>query len=112
MSFTATEIVTNFTTKPNSIDILLSCYLHDEKDRDSIVIPQLEHRIELIKQWDIKPGAQILELGGGQGDCTVVLADAVGQSGHVTAVDPGALEYGKHLTENSNYKSLILGTAD
>lgn len=30
----------------------------------------------------------------GQGDCTIVLADAVGEGGHVDAVDPGSPDYG------------------
>jgi hypothetical protein len=65
---------------------------------------QMDHRHELVKFWDIKPGSRVLELGCGQGDCTVVLAEAVGENGHVDAVDPGAPDYGKlpssfYLTE-------------
>lgn len=56
---------------------------------------QQDHRLELLSFWDIKPGSRILELGCGQGDCTVPLADAVGETGHVDAVDPGAPDYGK-----------------
>ena len=56
---------------------------------------QMDHRLELVKFWDIKPGSRVLELGCGQGDCTVVLADAVGENGHVDAVDPGAPDYGE-----------------
>jgi 16S rRNA A1518/A1519 N6-dimethyltransferase RsmA/KsgA/DIM1 with predicted DNA glycosylase/AP lyase activity len=55
----------------------------------------MDHRIELVDFWGIKPGSRVLELGCGQGDCTVVLADAVGETGHVDAVDPGAPDYGK-----------------
>lgn len=34
------------------------------------------------------------QLGCGQGDTTAVLAEAVGDEGRVTAVDPGSLDYG------------------
>lgn len=56
---------------------------------------QQAHRLQLLSFWDIKPGSRVLELGCGQGDCTVPLADAVGETGHVDAVDPGAADYGK-----------------
>lgn len=56
---------------------------------------QIEHRLRLASFWDIKPRAKVLEVGCGQGDCTVVLADKVGEHGHVDAVDPGAPDYGK-----------------
>ena len=44
---------------------------------------------------EISEGEKVLELGCGQGDATTVLASAVGETGHITAVDPGELTYGK-----------------
>ncbi len=58
------------------------------------LIAQMEHRRALVSFWDIQPGSRVLEIGCGQGDTTIVLADAVGEHGHVDAVDPGALDYG------------------
>lgn len=55
---------------------------------------QMDHRLDLVSFWGITPGSRVLEIGCGQGDCTIVLADAVGESGHVDAVDPGAPDYG------------------
>lgn len=55
---------------------------------------QMDHRLDLVSFWGIPPGSRVLEIGCGQGDCTVVLADAVGETGHVDAVDPGASDYG------------------
>lgn len=40
----------------------------------------------------------MLEIGCGQGDTTLVLADAVGESGRVTAIDIASKEYGAPLT--------------
>lgn len=54
-------------------------------------------RLVLLEKWDIPTGAKILELGCGQGDCTTVLANAVGKQGSVVAVDPAELTYGKPL---------------
>ena len=59
---------------------------------------QMDHRLQLLKFWDIKAGSRVLELGCGQGDCTFPLADAVGEHGHVDAVDPGAPDYGSPWT--------------
>jgi predicted methyltransferase len=56
---------------------------------------QTEHRIAILSRWNAHwEGANVLEIGCGQGDFTAVLAEAVGANGHVTAVDPGALTYG------------------
>ncbi|KAF5366312.1 hypothetical protein D9758_005717 [Tetrapyrgos nigripes] len=57
-----------------------------------------EHRWAIVSQWDIPEDSRVLELGCGQGDCTAVLADLVGPNGHVTAVDPGAPDYGGPFT--------------
>lgn len=55
---------------------------------------QMDHRLALVAFWGIAPGSRVLEIGCGQGDCTIVLADAVGDEGHVDAVDPGVPDYG------------------
>lgn len=55
---------------------------------------QTLHRLVLLQHWNIKTGSKILELGCGQGDCTAVLASAVGEEGKVIAVDPAELDYG------------------
>lgn len=61
-----------------------------------VQLNQTRHRIAIISKWDIPwDGAKVLEIGCGQGDCTAVLAEAVGVEGHVTAVDPAPLTYGK-----------------
>ncbi|RDL39388.1 uncharacterized protein BP5553_03728 [Venustampulla echinocandica] len=62
------------------------------------LLAQIEHRIKLVSFWAIAPGSRVLEIGCGQGDCTVALADAVGEHGHVDAVDPGAPDYGAPFT--------------
>lgn len=60
---------------------------------------QTEHRLALLEKWNISwQGAKVLELGCGQGDCTAVLAEAVGPDGHVTAVDPAPPDYGSPYT--------------
>ena len=56
---------------------------------------QTEHRIDLARRWGITAGERVLEIGCGQGDATVVLAAAVGPSGHVTALDPAPSSYGE-----------------
>ncbi|KAJ4370268.1 hypothetical protein N0V86_009005 [Didymella sp. IMI 355093] len=59
---------------------------------------QTLHRLELLKHWQISSGSKVLELGCGQGDCTTVLASAVGDQGNVVAVDPADLSYGSPYT--------------
>ena len=73
------------------VDAIASMYLCDPK---SDYCTQFEHRVNIVKGWNIAPGSRVLEIGPGQGDCTIVLAAAVGEQGHVDAVDPAPLDYG------------------
>ncbi|KAK0201294.1 hypothetical protein DFS33DRAFT_1387242 [Desarmillaria ectypa] len=61
-------------------------------------IQSTEHRLAILSKWDIPKGSKDLELGCGQGDCSAVLVELVGPNGHVTAVDPGSLDYGSPHT--------------
>lgn len=63
----------------------------------SVQHSQTQHRLTLLQNWGVGVGCNVLELGCGQGDCTVVLADAVGEQGKVVAVDPADLDYGAFL---------------
>ncbi|KAK8850743.1 hypothetical protein IAR55_004663 [Kwoniella newhampshirensis] len=71
--------------------------LHDPKNF-SLQHSQTIHRLELLQRWNIPDGSKVLELGCGQGDCTTVLASAVGEQGSVVAVDPADLDYGSPYT--------------
>lgn len=70
--------------------------LHDSSNFN-VQLSQTSHRLLLLQQWNIPAGSKILELGCGQGDCTTVLAHAVGEEGRVVAVDPAELNYGESL---------------
>lgn len=59
---------------------------------------QLQHRLDLVKAFDIQEGMHVLEIGCGQGDTTAALADAVGETGHIVAIDIASPDYGAPLT--------------
>ncbi|WP_231495836.1 cyclopropane-fatty-acyl-phospholipid synthase family protein [Paucisalibacillus sp. EB02] len=65
---------------------------------DKIQQVQLQHRLDLVDAFELKKGMSVLEIGCGQGDTTVALADAVGENGHVVAIDIASPEYGAPLT--------------
>jgi SAM-dependent methyltransferase len=63
--------------------------LHHPRFSDPVHnLAALQHRQDLVKQWGIQPGDRVLEIGCGQGDFTVAVADAVGPTGSVVALDP------------------------
>lgn len=68
--------------------------LHDPSNF-AIQHSQTLHRLELLRHFNIPEGSNVLEIGCGQGDCTVVIANAVGETGSVVGVDPAASEYGE-----------------
>lgn len=82
-------------TSLNATEIAVHYPYLRESHLTTIIVPQIQHRIDLISRWDIQPGEKVLELGCGQGDCTITLAAAVGESGHITAIDPAPLDYGE-----------------
>jgi hypothetical protein len=58
-------------------------------------VAQIAHRQNIIAACGgISPGMKVLELGCGQGDCTIALASTVGENGSVDAVDPAPPDYG------------------
>lgn len=61
--------------------------------------PQIQARVNLFKTWDIPSGSKILEIGCGQGDCTLVMSYLVGEQGHITGIDPAPLDYGLFVEE-------------
>ena len=70
--------------------------LHDPA-HFSVQYSQTLHRLELLQHWNIPSGSKVLEIGCGQGDCTTVIAHAVGEQGRVVAIDPADLDYGASL---------------
>ena len=55
-------------------------------------------RRRLIDRWNISEGERLLEVGCGQGDATAVLADRVGPTGVVLAIDSAGPDYGAPAT--------------
>jgi predicted methyltransferase len=47
----------------------------------------VEYRQRILRRWKIAAGSSVLEIGCGQGEFTVCLADAVGPTGSIVAVD-------------------------
>lgn len=65
---------------------------------DTIQRTQLTHRLSLVKAFQLKEGMRVLEIGCGQGDTTIALMDAVGETGHVMAIDIADPNYGAPIT--------------
>ncbi|KAH8899070.1 S-adenosyl-L-methionine-dependent methyltransferase [Thozetella sp. PMI_491] len=78
---------------PEELD---ACFLKTHHNQAFVkhYLPAMTNRQNLVKSWGVAPGSKVLEIGCGQGDMTIVLADAVGPSGKVVAVDPGPADYG------------------
>jgi cyclopropane fatty-acyl-phospholipid synthase-like methyltransferase len=72
----------------------LSHYFLSKDPSFPSLLSQFTHRLTLVTYFSIPPGSRVLEIGCGQGDCTIVLADTVGEDGWVDGVDPGRDDYG------------------
>ncbi len=74
-----------------------------------IQVRQTRFRISLVDDWHIPKGARVLEIGCGQGDTTEVLAEAVGPTGSVLAVDLADPSYGAPSTLGESSSRLLAG---
>ena len=63
--------------------------------------------MSLVGFWAPKSGDRVLEVGCGQGDCTVVLAYAVGMEGQVVAVDIAPPTYGAPVPLGETHKHVL-----
>ncbi|VUC32628.1 unnamed protein product [Clonostachys rosea] len=93
---------------PASAAYKITSYTYSPKDRsnppENPDVTQAIHRINMVNSWAAIPkGGRVLEIGCGQGLCTTVLAEAVGPSGTVDAIDPGSLDYGAPVTLGQAY---------
>lgn len=70
--------------------------LHNPHDF-SVQHSQTLHRFALVQEWKISNGSKVVEIGCGQGDCTTVIASAVGEEGSVVAIDPADSSYGMNF---------------
>ncbi|CAO3679940.1 unnamed protein product [Umbelopsis ramanniana] len=81
----------------------------DKEAHRKIAEVQTRHRIKLAEQWAIADASSVLEIGCGQGDTTVVLADVVGSKGKVTSIDIAEEDYGSPLTVGQSMQYLKNG---
>ncbi|KAI6823676.1 hypothetical protein KC340_g11675 [Hortaea werneckii] len=80
------------------MDQLVSSYLHSPKARSDITLPQFTHRLALARAWQIPLDSRVLDIGCGQGESSLVLAEVVGPGGNVTGIDTGPHDYGSPFT--------------
>ncbi|KAL4728193.1 hypothetical protein ACLX1H_004934 [Fusarium chlamydosporum] len=83
---------------PLSLAPTIAAYNLSTPDSLPIEIDQATHRLNLLNFFRIPTSSKILEIGCGQGTCTVVLGHATGPSGRVDAIDPASLDYGAPYT--------------
>jgi len=70
---------------------------------------QTAFRCRLVDHWKIEDGWRVLEIGCGQGDTTLVLADAVGSAGSVVAIDHAKPTYGAPITLGDSARHISAG---
>lgn len=87
-------------------EVEVFCEKYQLFNNDEIQKVQLYHRFQLAQCFGIEEGMTVLEIGCGQGDMTVVLADKVGASGHVMAIDIASKDYGAPLTLGQSHKKI------
>jgi 2-polyprenyl-3-methyl-5-hydroxy-6-metoxy-1,4-benzoquinol methylase len=72
----------------------------------SIVYSGITRR--MIRDCGIEPGMRVLDIGSGAGDVAMLIADAVGPSGKVVAIDrePRAVDAARNRVQEAGYKQI------
>lgn len=87
------------------LDHLLDCY---PAERSTAVASQFVHRLNICKAWGIDKGCcHFLDIGCGQGECSLVLAEALGPKGHVTGADTAPPDYGGPYTLGQSQEYIL-----
>lgn len=97
------------TPDSDSLEIILSCYLHASSQRANVV-PRFAHRLSICEAWSIPQGSRLLDVGCGQGDSSLVLATAVGPLGSVTGIDSAPPDYGGPFTVGQAQNHILSST--
>jgi ubiquinone/menaquinone biosynthesis C-methylase UbiE len=87
--------MSSFQLNEKTTEFLSTYQLFKDDDTQQV---QLQHRLDLVEAFRIQKGERVLEIGCGQGDTTATLANAVGATGYVVAIDIASPEYGAPLT--------------
>ena len=74
---------------------MLESQNHPERALSFSTPSQIAHREKIVTAWGVRPGQSVLEIGCGQGDCTIALAASVGPGGRVLALDSAGPTYGE-----------------
>ncbi len=90
--------------------------ISDSYDKMNSVISFQMHkgwRKDTMKHMDVKPGSKALDVCCGTADCTIAMAEAVGENGHVTGLDfsQNMLNVGLEKTKDIKQIELIQGNA-
>ncbi|KAJ4002787.1 hypothetical protein NW752_009441 [Fusarium irregulare] len=95
--------------QPLSVAPTIAAYNINTPETLAIEIDQATHRLNILNFFKIPTSSNILEIGCGQGTCTVVLGHFAGPSGHVDALDPAPLDYGAPYTLGQAQDHIIKG---
>ncbi|MBL8060803.1 MAG: hypothetical protein JNK63_08835 [Chthonomonas sp.] len=87
---------------PEQLAQLLASYAVSPDEQ----VRQVAHRCALVDLWKIRDGSDVLEVGCGQGDMTVVLGNRVGDEGRVVALDSAPPDYGAPISLGDSVKAL------
>lgn len=99
--------------RESQLETLLACSLHKPGLITKFHAPRFRQRLDLVDSWGVREGERVLDIGCGQGESCLVLALKVGNSGHVTAIDPAQQEYGNPFTMREAHEHIrksVLGS--
>lgn len=89
------ESVRASSTRAEDIQAILSTCLYVKQHEALVWIPRIKVRLAITEAWAIEPGARVLDIGCGQGESSVVLAQVLGPTSAIVGIDTARPDYGR-----------------
>lgn len=100
------DISATSVSRLENVNAILSTCLYIKQHEELVWIPRIKVRLAIADAWAIKPGTRILDIGCGQGESSVMLAQVLGPGSFIFGIDTARPDYGTPYTVTQSHEHI------